>query len=403
MLDKLFDRLPIGIAIFDREYHIERFNETWKKFSLRYSPPLAAPLTPGVDYFEHLPGSESIAIPLFKRVLAGETIREHAREFVSGGITSYWDVLLTPLVEDGEVRGILNVTNDVTEHVLLRQNLENRVNERTRELRSLLDVSAAANSSLDLDETLIATLDLLIKLINASRVGVMLLNEKSGKLEARLLRPEQEIPVDDLAQIMRACENVIARDEMLYIAPDIEKGFLEPGALLPLHIRGKRLGVLVIIGSQGKQFNQEQLLLFNSIGEQLGVALENAQLYKQAQELAVMEERNRLARDLHDAVTQTLFSASMIADVLPKIWDRNPDEGWLRLEELRQLTRGALSEMRTLLVELRPAALIETDLEDLIGHQINAFNARTRIPVEFYCTCSQNPPTDVKEMLYRVV
>ena len=53
-----------------------------------------------------------------------------------------------------------------------------------------------------------------------------------------------------------------------------------------------------------------------------------------------------------------------------------------RLEELRQLTRGALSEMRTLLVELRPAALVDTDLGDLIGHQVNAFNARTRIPVE---------------------
>ena len=60
-----------------------------------------------------------------------------------------------------------------------------------------------------------------------------------------------------------------------------------------------------------------------------------------------MAERTRLARDLHDAVTQTLFSATLIADVLPDIWDLNQDEGYKRLEELRQLTRGALAEMRT--------------------------------------------------------
>ncbi len=125
------------------------------------------------------------------------------------------------------------------------------------------------------------------------------------------------------------------------------------------------------------------MTLFKSIADQLGVAIENAYLFEKAEDAAIAAERNRLARDLHDAVTQTLFSASMIADVLPKIWERKPEEGQRRLEELRQLTRGALSEMRTLLVELRPAALEDTDLGDLIGHQVNAFIARTRIPVEY--------------------
>ncbi len=160
--------------------------------------------------------------------------------------------------------------------------------------------------------------------------------------------------------------------------------------------------MLGIIGPQGGTFSQDQLVLFKSIADQLGVAIENARLFEKAEEAAITAERNRLARDLHDAVTQTLFSASMIADVLPKIWDRNPEEGHRRLEELRQLTRGALSEMRTLLVELRPAALIDTDLGDLIGHQINAFIARTRISVDFERNCEQNPPPEIKEMFYRV-
>ena len=73
-----------------------------------------------------------------------------------------------------------------------------------------------------------------------------------------------------------------------------------------------------------------------------------------------------MARDLHDAVTQTLFSASMIAEVLPRIWERNPDEGQRRLKELHELTRGAMAEMRTLLVELRPSSLVEASLGDLL-------------------------------------
>jgi signal transduction histidine kinase len=105
-----------------------------------------------------------------------------------------------------------------------------------------------------------------------------------------------------------------------------------------------------------------------------------ARLYEQAEEAAVATERNRLARDLHDAVSQTLFSASLIAKVLPRLWERKPEEGRRRLEEVRRLTRGALAEMRTLLLELRPKALVEADLGDLLRQLTEAFIGRARIP-----------------------
>ena len=246
----------------------------------------------------------------------------------------------------------------------------------------LLDVAATANSSLNLDEMLTKTLDLLVDLIGASRAGVSLVDEETGQLKTGILRPERVVDPAEMAKMMQAGQAVIESGEMMVIEPDISKELLEPGVLLPIQIRNRNLGFLGIIGQKEGVFTQAQLTLFKSIADQLGVAIENAYLFEKAEEAAITAERNRLARDLHDAVTQTLFSASMIADVLPKIWERNPEEGQRRLEELRQLTRGALSEMRTLLVELRPAALIDTDLGDLIGHQVNAFIARTRLPVE---------------------
>lgn len=403
MLEMLFERMPMGIAIFDREYHIQRYNATWGDFSVQYAPPSAAPLIPGIYYFDHLPGSESLAIPLFERVLAGETIRQNALQFMSGGITSYWDVVLAPLVENGEVKGILNVTIDATEHVLLRQNLEQRVAERTLELKTLLDVTAAANSSLDLDEMLITTLDLLVNLIDASRVGVLLRTETTGKLEAVLLRPEQIVSPKELAQIMAACEAVAASGEPLYVMPDDKKGFTEPGALLPLQIHGRILGVLVIIGSEGGRFGPEQQALFKSIADQLGVAVENAHLYGQAEQVAIATERSRLARDLHDAVTQTLFSTSLIAEVLPDIWEKDPVEGKRLLKKVGQLSRGALTEMRTLLLELRPAALAEAKLGVLLQQLAEVASGRTGVPITVAEEGECEIPTDVHITIYRVV
>jgi HAMP domain-containing protein len=97
-------------------------------------------------------------------------------------------------------------------------------------------------------------------------------------------------------------------------------------------------------------------------------------------EEAALAERTRLARELHDAVSQTLFSASLIAEVLPRLWERNPDEGRRRLEEIRQLTRGALAEMRTLLFELRPAALEDVSLKDLLKQLSQQLRAGPEFP-----------------------
>jgi PAS domain S-box-containing protein len=128
----------------------------------------------------------------------------------------------------------------------------------------------------------------------------------------------------------------------------------------------------------------------------------NELLREKAAQDAVFAERTRLARDLHDAVTQTLFSTTLIADVLPDIWEMNPLEGKRRLEELRQLTRGALAEMRTLLVELRPNALVEVPLQTLLRQLTDAMIGRSRIDIQLNLEGECNLPADVKVGFYRI-
>lgn len=125
-------------------------------------------------------------------------------------------------------------------------------------------------------------------------------------------------------------------------------------------------------------------------------------LAQQEQEKAAMAERQRLARDLHDAVTQTLFSASLVAAALPKVWARDPAEGQRCLEELRQLTRGALAEMRMLLLELRPTALTEVGLVDLLRQLTEAASGRAGFPISYQVDGKCTVPPDVQVALYRV-
>ena len=125
-------------------------------------------------------------------------------------------------------------------------------------------------------------------------------------------------------------------------------------------------------------------------------------LAAKAVEDAITAERTRLARDLHDAVTQTLFSASLIAEVLPDLWEMDQAEARKSNEELRQLTRGALAEMRTLLLELRPAALTQARFPDLIKQLSEAVIGRARLPVHIDKTGEYEMPPEVKVAYYRI-
>jgi nitrate/nitrite-specific signal transduction histidine kinase len=171
---------------------------------------------------------------------------------------------------------------------------------------------------------------------------------------------------------------------------------------IPLSTKGRKLGFFILGKHEPGQLSPEELSLLSSIGKQVGVAMENARLYEQAEDAATTAERNRLARELHDAVTQTLFSASLIADVIPRIWRRDPEEGLQNLEELRQLTRGALAEMRTLLLEMRPESLERADIKSLLTQLADAFVGRVRVPVSLAIEGDCEVTHEVKVVFYRV-
>lgn len=139
--------------------------------------------------------------------------------------------------------------------------------------------------------------------------------------------------------------------------------------------------------------------------EERSAQLEDAQalLLAQAEEHATTAERNRLARELHDVITQLLFSINLVAGSLPRLWKRDPEMAERSTGELQRLARGALAEMRTLLRELRPHTIADTDLVTLVTHLGQGLGARHDIPVEVRADITGTMPPEVHMALYRIV
>lgn len=171
---------------------------------------------------------------------------------------------------------------------------------------------------------------------------------------------------------------------------------------VPLIARDEVIGMLSLDYGDPNAYTGRHGLLALTFANKVAVAMENARLYAHAEKDATVAERSRLARELHDAVSQTLFSASLIAEVLPQLWEHDIDEGRRRLEELRELTRGALAEMRALLMELRPATLTETSLVDLLRQLAEATRGRSRLPVTLDVAGEGSLPPDVQVAFYRI-
>jgi signal transduction histidine kinase len=200
-------------------------------------------------------------------------------------------------------------------------------------------------------------------------------------------------------------EPVIVRDTAT--DPRVTRDITEPEGIrsfmqVPITAGGEVLGVFSADSLRPDAFGEADLQLLVTLAQRAARAIENAQRYERVQETVVAEERSRLARELHDAVTQTLFSASLIADVLPRVWAQDPEKGQQQLQEVRLLTRGALAEMRTLLLELRPEALTEAQMGELLGQLGRALAGRIGALVNLTVEGQVTLSPAVQVALYRI-
>jgi signal transduction histidine kinase len=159
---------------------------------------------------------------------------------------------------------------------------------------------------------------------------------------------------------------------------------------VPMKTRQRTVGALSVYNKQGEAaFTERDAELATFFANQAAAAIENARLYEQTREYAVVEERNRLARELHDSVTQSLFSVTLLGEAALSLLDRDPAKARERLERAHELAQGALAEMRALIFQLRPLTLQEEGLLSAVKKHLSAVHSRHGRVVELQVTGSK--------------
>jgi PAS domain S-box-containing protein len=170
----------------------------------------------------------------------------------------------------------------------------------------------------------------------------------------------------------------------------------------PIKLRGKILGFINLHSATPNFYTPVHAERLEAFARQAAIAIQNARMYEQAQEIATVKERQRLARDIHDAISQTLFSATMITEALPRMMDEQPEKAKQMLLDVHNMARGALAETRTLLFELRPEALAGSHIGELLRQLAWATRSRKEIDIRVDVSDRVDLPPEAKIVFYRI-
>jgi len=417
---QVFDELPDGVVVTTLDGHV-----------LAVNPALCRMLGCARDELIGLPLSAFLALPdeddstpVLEAIRQGPAV---SLNLVRKDGTPVSVELRSARFDHDTGPHLLITMRDVTEQLQRYQRLIRNEHEKrliAEGLRGILDV---LNSERPAGEILEYILVEAQRLLKAGAVAIFRLRDEGGA-QVLDLEAARALPADYVARMqvplgVGAIGTAVAEHRPIYV-PDMRSvlpAYEQLGdrrrydlllnlmkryravLAVPLWMRDEMYGSLVLYYAEPLDLATEDIELASAFGDQVALAIANARLRQQFEQAATLAERQRLARELHDAVTQTLFSANLIAEVLPQLLQENPDEFYQRVADLRRLTRGALAEMRTLLLELRPGALLETPLRDLVRQLVEAITGRTRLDVQFTAEGGQHVyPAEIQMALYRI-
>ncbi len=420
----VFESTTDGLLIFDLEGKLVDLN-----------PAAARMHGYSVEEFRCLEPSQFVhtdSLPLFEQfvetVKVGREFRGRARDLRRDGSPFHIEVVGTGFTYRGEPHA-LAVVRDISEEVEAYQFLEQRVAERTRELSTLLDVSANIASTLDLPLLLELVLEQLQQVVDYDGASVLILEgdelhnvahrgpiPREAQRQMRLSREQ----AGELWEAMEGHEPLIISDVQAdtWLAQAFrqafgeylsrEMGYVRTWVGVPLMVQERLIGWLSLHHREPKAYVQHHAALAQTIANQAATAIENARLYGQARRLAALEERQRLARELHDSVSQVLYGVGLGARTSQALLDRAAIAPELKsslaepLAYVLSLAEAGLAEMRALIFELRPDSLEREGLVAALNRQAAATRVRHKLEVRTEFCREPALPSEAKEALYRI-
>jgi signal transduction histidine kinase len=174
---------------------------------------------------------------------------------------------------------------------------------------------------------------------------------------------------------------------------------------VPIVSRGEVIGAFYLTEKRGERnggFTDDDEELIRTLAAHAAIAIENARLHERSRELSTVEERKRLARELHDSVTQTLFSIGLTAEAAAGLVESDPARARRELETLQELTRAAMEEMRSLIFELRPAELETEGLAAALRRHVDVLRRLHTQEIDLKVNGDRRLVPDVEKGLLRI-
>lgn len=314
------------------------------------------------------------------------------------------------------ITAIADMAGNALNRMTATEALENLVQNRTRELQTIYQVTSAASQSLDISQTFQQALALTVQAVDA-QIGYITLLDETGEwieLVAEFNTPAYIRNLIERQPIANSLEGwVIEHKEALILsdmAAHVRSTRLSlPGTFLsytgvPMLLQDRAVGVLSILCPSNQALSKESVTQISFIAGHLGLLVENQRLYQQAEKNAIVEERSRLARDLHDSVTQLLYSAALFSTGAKQFLAQGKPEAIPQyLDQIEQITQQALREMRLMVFELRSTSARKMGPIEAVQNRLAAVERRSGITAELRGANLPDMPPDVEQTLLRVV
>jgi signal transduction histidine kinase len=286
--------------------------------------------------------------------------------------------------------------------------LYGETSQRLAESQGVQRVTASLLRKNTLREVLEIICNEALNLTDATGSAVLLLEDgdrlRVTSAVGEILSALDRLPIDGslAGQTVRSGESVIFNDVASIDLDYLRHLGIDTLLAVPLKVESTIIGVLDVINKVGG-FTKEDLRIISLFADQAAIVIDQTQLHQQVEQIAVMEERQRLARELHDSVTQALYSVNLYAEAARRALSAGKiDVGLENLQRLREMTREAMLEMRLLVFELHPSVLEKEGLVAALQARLAAVESRSGLKTEIGVEGERRLPISIEQELYRI-